>query len=88
MNVGLNISEWPSIVRLNSPDKIKYGGGHRVKQLTINDGWDVINNSNYENYDYGQTYEYRLSDGTSSGVAEYEPLVWRRREPISKTGKI
>ncbi len=68
----------PSFIRLNTPDKIKAGGGHRVKTIKVSDNWNAMttNAGGAEaSSDYGQTYSYRLADGTSSGVAEYEPLV-------------
>jgi len=65
----------PSWVRLNTPDGIKFGGGHRVQKITSSDKWgDVTGNSN-DTYSYGQRYYYVLPDGRSSGVAEYEPLT-------------
>lgn len=73
----------PSFIRLNSPDYIKYGGGSRVSKITINDGWNTISGlSDATNYDYGQEYTYRLEDGKSSGVAEYEPLVGGEENPF------
>ena len=64
----------PSFVRLNSPTRMKYGGGHRVKQITISDQWATMA-VNEKTMIYGQKYSYNLPDGTSSGVAEYEPLI-------------
>ncbi|ASS47984.1 MAG: hypothetical protein A3D31_01165 [Candidatus Fluviicola riflensis] len=63
-----------SCIRLASPDKIKYGGGHRVKQITITDNWSASTNDNDRTY--GQSYDYTImEDGQriSSGVAQYEP---------------
>jgi hypothetical protein len=72
----------PSYIRLNSADYIKYGGGHRVKQITLSDGWSEMvdavtpdHDGNENDTQYGQTFSYTMPDGTSSGVAEYEPLV-------------
>lgn len=71
----------PSFIRLNSPDKKKMGGGHRVKSITIDDNWDDITDDPADAtkqeaaFDYGQEFEYTLPDGSSSGVAEYEPLI-------------
>ncbi len=63
-------------IRLASPDKVKYGGGHRVRQITLKDAW------NTEEGSYGQVYEYQQTeqeDGEvytiSSGVAAYEPIL-------------
>lgn len=63
----------PSYVRLNVPDKIKYGGGSRVKSITLHDNWTKSDSSSYK-----QEYFYRkIENGKliSSGVAEYEPTV-------------
>ena len=63
----------PSYVRLNVPDKIKYGGGSRVKSITLHDGWTKSDGSSYK-----QEYYYRKTENgklISSGVAEYEPTV-------------
>ena len=63
----------PSYVRLNVPDKIKYGGGCRVKAITLYDNW-----SKSESGSYRQEYYYRKMENgklISSGVAEYEPTV-------------
>ena len=63
----------PSYVRLNVPDKIKYGGGSRVRSITLMDNWTKSDSSFYK-----QEYFYRkIENGKliSSGVAEYEPNV-------------
>ncbi|MCH2229645.1 MAG: hypothetical protein MK105_04810 [Crocinitomicaceae bacterium] len=62
-----------SVVRLASPDKIKYGGGHRVKQISMKDNW-VADSENPRIY--GMVYDYSKQEGgrrISSGVAQYEP---------------
>ena len=83
-SIEISGTEMPSFVRLNSPDQIKYGGGHRVKQITMDDGWDDINSSqtNHFGHTYGNTYEYRNTDGTSSGVASYEPAIGNEENPF------
>ncbi len=64
-----------SIIRLQEPSGFKYGGGNRVRQLSLNDNW-VNNGPN--NFSYGQSYNYTTTDPSgaiiSSGVA-YEPQV-------------
>lgn len=63
----------PSYVRLNVPDKIKYGGGSRVKSITLHDKWIKSDSCAYK-----QEYFYRTIENgklISSGVAEYEPTV-------------
>ncbi len=67
-----------SVIRLNSPDKKKYGGGLRVKKIELSDAWDVSTGSLESASRYGQTYDYTMEeDGQtiSSGVAAYEPVV-------------
>lgn len=77
----------PSFIRLNTPDQIKFGGGHRVKSIVMNDNWKsmvdgttpAIGSNDPDSHEltseYGQTYSYTMPDGTSSGVADYEPLI-------------
>jgi hypothetical protein len=68
-----NLTGMPSYVRLNVPSKIKYGGGVRVKAITMQDNWEKSENSAYR-----QEYYYRKMENgkiISSGVAEYEPTV-------------
>lgn len=60
-------------IRLKSPDKVKYGGGLRVRQITLKDQWQDDKDGIY-----GQVYDYTMQeDGASisSGVAAYEPLI-------------
>jgi hypothetical protein len=72
-------NDLPSIIRLNSPT-IKEGGGHRVKQITISDEWATMGGA--ESYTYGQKYFYTNPDGTSSGVAQYEPTTGGEENPF------
>jgi len=79
--------DYPSYLRLNNPTGKKYGGGCRVKQVVLNDNWEGLNDDNslYENAQYGQVYDYTLEDGvTSSGVAEYEPLIGGEENPFRR----
>ncbi|MEN7550545.1 hypothetical protein AAG747_21675 [Rapidithrix thailandica] len=70
-------------VRLYTPDKIKKGGGHRVKQLTLFDNWARQENLSSEQKGeregvYGQVYDYTLEENgeqISSGVATNEPIL-------------
>ncbi|TRX58729.1 hypothetical protein FNH22_12695 [Fulvivirga sp. M361] len=62
-----------SWIRMKSPDKIKYGGGLRVRQITMTDAWPED-----EEGIYGQVYEYTIEEEgaeISSGVAAYEPFI-------------
>lgn len=64
-----------SVIRLASPDKIKYGGGHRVKKITITDNWND-DTGGESNQVYGQVFDYTIEENgslISSGVAQYEP---------------
>ena len=79
--LGRTITLNKSCIRLTTPDKIKYGGGNRVKQITMNDNWsDFV--STESNEEYGQVYEYTQTETIngeervfSSGVAQYEPMI-------------
>ncbi len=69
-------------VRLVVPDKTKYGGGHRVRQITFKDNW-----SEDDEGVYGQVYTYRTTDDRSgatysSGVAAYEPIIGGDENPM------
>ena len=79
-----------SWIRLRTPDKIKYGGGHRVKQITVTDNWaDAFLTSGEDNSIYGTVYDYNLYDKQgnvigSSGVASYEPMIGGDENPLRK----
>ena len=63
-----------SCIRLASPDKKKFGGGHRVKDISISDNWS--SDTPEQSRTYGQHYEYTIMENgekISSGVARYEP---------------
>jgi hypothetical protein len=82
-NWGRQLTLGKSWVRLKSPDKIKFGGGLRVKQITMSDQWEQDKEGLY-----GQVYEYTTEEGTtnpvtvSSGVAAYEPIVGGDENPL------
>ncbi|UZO80677.1 hypothetical protein NBT05_17260 [Aquimarina sp. ERC-38] len=70
-----------SWIRLSNPKTFKIGGGSRVSKLVMNDEWgkmlnttSTVNNSKY-NKSYGQTYQYNNEDGSSNGVAVFEPAM-------------
>ncbi|MBI2968479.1 MAG: hypothetical protein HYY40_11805 [Bacteroidetes bacterium] len=83
-----------SLIRLHNPSWKKFGGGSRVKKITICDQWTVMLGGviNCE-VQYGQEYFYtKILEGTattnnsggltiSSGVAEYEPMVGNEENP-------
>lgn len=78
----INLSDqYESFIRLEDNNGIKYGGGHRVKRIAVNDSWDTMTASAENSFDYGQEYSYRLPDGTSSGVASYEPMIGGEENP-------
>lgn len=62
-----------SVIRLYEPDGKKYGGGTRVKKLSMRDNWT----EDGDQATYGQEYFYDTNGdgtGTSTGVA-YEPAI-------------
>jgi hypothetical protein len=74
---GRTIIPDKSFIRLNAPDKVKIGGGVRVKQITLSDNWTADAGTPSV---YGQVYDYSMKekeDGQpiSSGVAAYEPMI-------------
>lgn len=85
-----------SWIRLMNPYTNKLGGGCRVKSIQMYDQWDVMTNKVdtpdnpiYGQF-YGQEYTYALDNGSSSGVATYEPLISKENpfvEPIFETSK-
>ena len=81
-----------SWIRLQTPNKTKLGGGLRVSKVSMDDNWDLMTNSTGANSDlykmnYGQVYNYNLTNGKSSGVASFEPNASRENpfvEPFYK----
>ena len=73
-----------SIVKLYDEDHVKKGGGSRVKQLSIDDNWNNDEVGALENSIYGQTYDYTLDNGWSSGVA-YEPRIGGEESALRKS---
>ena len=67
-----------SYIRLACPDKVKFGGGVRVKSLIYEDDWQNATDAKEQSSEYGQVYDYTMDeDGLriSSGVAAYEPMI-------------
>ncbi|MDI9363592.1 MAG: hypothetical protein QM541_01480 [Flavobacterium sp.] len=84
---GMNIVLPNSFVRLSVPNKIKYGGGYRVKQVLVRDNWSTMANkytSTYgQDYDYTRTEKINGLDAViSSGVASYEPGIGSEENPF------
>lgn len=79
-----------SWIRLYNPNGHKFGGGSRVKELTIKDNWskqtpDASVPAGQEDSQYGQTFTYETTfDGKSisSGVASYEPMLGGDENPF------
>jgi hypothetical protein len=72
-----------SFIRLVKPDHKKFGGGHRVSKIELNDNWSSI--STESNSTYGQKYTYTIEENgiqISSGVATYEPLIGGDENPL------
>lgn len=86
-DAAVQIQAQPSWIRLNAPTKHKYGGGHRVKKISITDNWNQMSldqSATPMTYSYGMEYSYTLPDGSSSGVAEYEPAIGAEEIPQHK----
>lgn len=61
----------------------KMGGGHRVKEIRLNDQWNEMTTNNDASSEYGQEYRYTLKNSTkTSGVAAYEPMVGNEENPL------
>jgi len=85
-------------VRTYSPGFTKLGGGQRVKNLVLSDGWNAMTQS--YNSTYGKQYDYtmiseRTGEVISSGVAVNEPVIggdenaMRRPEPyMASSGRL
>lgn len=82
LNKGYGLKYKPAFswIRLNTPNGHKFGGGVRVKSLSISDSWDEMAGGDLQKY--VQTYDYELQDGISSGVASYEPAVGKDENPF------
>lgn len=87
-----------TFIRLDDPFYKKYGGGHRVKRITIYDKWDKMVTGQRAAV-YGQEYTYTtqqeingVTTTISSGVASYEPGIGGEenpfRQPIEYVEKI
>jgi hypothetical protein len=76
-NWAISLDPDKSFIRLTTPDRIKFGGGLRVKQIAFTDNWDASSSNEHSNT-YGQTYDYTITENGetySSGVAQYEPMA-------------
>jgi hypothetical protein len=80
-HVGTDLVIGNSWVRLQNPNKNKLGGGHRVKEIRMYDSWKSMTKDEMSSQYYGQQYSYTEVDGTSSGVASYEPQIGGDENP-------
>lgn len=71
----------PSFLRLSNPNQTKFGGGSRVKKLTVSDEWTL---NGLDASQYGSEYFYKTIDGKSSGVATYEPMIGNDENPMKR----
>ncbi len=84
-----------SFVRLQEPDQIKMGGGHRVKAIIMSDHWaamkstkeNLLNTPAKQTSFYGQVYDYTTTENgktISAGVAAYEPILGGEENPFRR----
>ena len=81
--------------RLNDPDGIKYGGGQRVKWITLKDNWQAMTGGGQFTSMYTQTYDYTTTEifngnprVISSGVASYEPGIGGDENPFQTSVQV
>ncbi len=86
---GRSIKLGKSKIRLSCPDYRKFGGGARVKRITVSDSWAGMSGVPGTTTEYGTDYLYTKTinlNGTgvevSSGVASYEPMVGGSENPL------
>lgn len=68
-------------IRVDVKDR-KYGGGHRVKSVTISDNWNAMTSGIESTASYTMQYSYENLNGESSGVASYEPALGGDENPF------
>jgi PA14 domain len=86
-NWAAQIDTSRSFIRLNNPYYKKYGGGHRVKRVTIYDKWDKMTGQRAATYGKEYTYTTQkvingINRTISSGVAAYEPGIGGEENPF------
>ncbi len=81
-----NVTLEKSFARLSEPTGNKFGGGLRVKRITINDNWSKM--TDQLKATYGQEYRYTTTElingkleTISSGVAAWEPSIGGDENP-------
>lgn len=75
-NIGRQFIAGKSWLRLNTLHTRKLGGGNRVKTIRMSDVWEEMTTGqgDYQTMSYGQQYTYTRENGSTSGVATYEPV--------------
>lgn len=68
-------------IRVDVKDK-KYGGGHRVKSVTVQDNWNAMTSGVENTAAYTMLYDYNHEDGHTSGVTSYEPAMGGDENPF------
>jgi hypothetical protein len=78
------IDKSKSFLRLLTPNETKFGGGHRVKKVTVTDNWNSMTNSEESSSSYSTSYSYNTNgpNSASSGVASYEPFSGGDENPF------
>jgi hypothetical protein len=79
---GQTVDLGHSYIRLQDPYGAKKGGGTRVRQIRVSDDWAASSAQPGHDLVTGYEYSYRLPDGTSSGVASYEPMTGGDDNPL------
>lgn len=86
---GKEFVRYKSWIRLYNPNGRKFGGGSRVRSLTINDNWNAqthdVSHHGQESSEYGQEFSYETTfagETISSGVASYEPMLGGDENPF------
>ncbi|MEM6272984.1 MAG: hypothetical protein AAF998_26460 [Bacteroidota bacterium] len=73
-----------SWIRLNTPQKMKVGGGSRVAKIELFDDYAATPNTKSYSTTVGAVYAYNTEENgaaISSGVASYEPMVGGDENP-------
>jgi hypothetical protein len=79
-NIGRFIDPFKSYIRLKSASA-KPGGGSRVKKVKYENSWNVMSPGEAGS-SLVKEYIYQHEDGTSSGVASYEPQTGADEIPL------
>ena len=81
---GKKIYTDKSWIRLNVPTHEKLGGGVRVSRVLLIDNWHESTSTPERPDTLGQVFHYILPDGSSSGVADYEPTIGGDENPFRR----